>query len=74
MATIVEREIHHGTGDASDSSAMTMIVAIVALILIAGFALFFFQVFPFNGVTPASDNGTTIDIDLPNGTPTPDSM
>lgn len=40
-----------------------MIVAIVALALIAGFALFFFRLFPFNTVTPAENTGGTINID-----------
>lgn len=75
MATIVEREVHHGHGDASDSSA-TLIVTIVALVLIVGFALFFFGLFPFNAASP-TDTGGSINIDatLPTDpVPTPDAM
>lgn len=53
-----------------------MIVTIVALVVLAGFALFFFRVFPFNSIgTTPTDNGASINIDadFPTGTPTPDS-
>lgn len=77
MATIVEREIHHShSGDTGDSSSAALVVGIVALVVIAGLALFFFQLFPFNGAAPAANNGGSINIDanLPSGgTPTPDS-
>ncbi len=74
MATVIERDVHHGH-DASDSSA-TLIVTIVALVVIVGFALFFFGLLPFNAAT--TDNGGSINIDanLPsdNTAPTPDAM
>ena len=72
MATIIERDVHHGAGDAGDSSAATLIVTIVALAVIVGLALFFFRAYPFNGATPATDNGINVDVDLPTPTPTPD--
>lgn len=73
MATIIERDIHHSHDTGSDSSSAALIVGVVALIVIAGLALFFFQLFPFNGATSAANDGGTINIDLPTGTPTPDS-
>jgi len=74
MATIIEREVHHShSSDAGDSSSATLIVTIVALAVIVGFALFFFRLFPFNGAATTPNNGGTINIDLPAPTPTPDS-
>lgn len=75
MATIIERDIHHAHDAGSDSSAAAMIVTVVALIAIVGFALFFFRMLPFSGTTPATDNGSiNIDATIPTGTtPTPDS-
>lgn len=72
MATLIEREIHHDhTTDNGDSSAMTLIVTIIALVLIVGFALFFFRMLPFNTGT-ANDSGGSININLPSGeTPAP---
>ncbi len=73
MATIVEREIHHSHDAGSDSSSAALIVGIVALVIIAGLALFFFQLFPFNGAATTPNNGGSINIDadLPDVTPTP---
>lgn len=75
MATVIERDIHHH--DSSADSSATLIVTIVALVIIVGFALFFFQLFPFNN-TANTDNGGSINIDanLPpaEGNPTPDAM
>lgn len=68
MATVIERDIHH-THDAGDSSSATLVVAIVALVLIAGFALFFFRLFPFNGAAN-NDNGGSINIDTQIPAPT----
>lgn len=75
MATIVEREIHHTHDAGSDSSSAAMVVAVVALIVIAGFALFFFRLFPFNGAatTPNDGGAINVDVDVPTGSPTPDS-
>ena len=75
MATIVEREVHHSHGgDTGDSSSATLIVTIVALVLIVGFALFFFRLFPFNAAGTTTNDGGSINIDaeLPTPTPTPD--
>lgn len=76
MATIVEREIHHAHDAGSESSATAMIVTVVALIAIVGFALFFFRMLPFAGTADTGNGGSiNIDADLPapTGTPTPDS-
>jgi hypothetical protein len=76
MATIVEREIHHShDAGGTDNSSVALVVAIVALVIIAGFALFFFRLFPFNGAATGTGNGGSINIDadIPTGTPTPDS-
>lgn len=64
MATIIERDVHHRS-DADTSSAMSTIVAVLAVVLIVGFALYALQAFPF----AANNTGTTdIDVDLPNVT------
>ncbi len=74
MATIVEHEVHHVGSDAGESSSIaTMIVAVVALVLIVGFALFTFQLFPFNRAATTDDTGGSINInaEMPAPTPTP---
>lgn len=78
MATIIERDIHHAHDAGSDSSAVTMIVTVVALLAIVGFALFFFRLLPFGTATDTNNNrgSTTIDVRLPTQqapttTPTP---
>lgn len=63
MATIIERDVHHGS-DADASSAVTTIVAVLAVVLILGFVLYALQAFPF----AANNGGTNIDVDLPNVT------
>ena len=75
MATIIERDVHHAHDAGSESSATAMIVTVVALIAIVGFALFFFRMLPFAGTGADTGNGGSINIDadLPTGTPTPDS-
>jgi hypothetical protein len=73
MATVIEREIHHSQ-DASESSAAAIIVAIIALVVIAGFALYFFQLYP--GAAPATDNDAGINVDIDGQIPvntTPDA-
>lgn len=63
MATIIERDVHHRSDD-SASSAVNTIVAVLAVVLIVGFALYVLQMFPF-----AANNGATdINVDLPNVT------
>ncbi len=71
MATIIERDIHHSDAGA-DSSAMAIIVTIVALVVIAGAALFFFRVLPARNAAPAN-GGININAEIPTGQPTPDS-
>ena len=39
MATIIERDVHH-VDAGTDSSAVTLIVAILAIVLIGGLALY----------------------------------
>ncbi len=63
MATIIERDVHHSSGSDA-SAAMNTIIAVLAVVLIVGFALYALQVFPF----AANNTGTNIDVDLPNVT------
>ncbi len=72
MATIIERDIHHSDAG-SDSSAMAIIVTIVALVVVAGIALFFFRVLPFQNAAPAN-GAININAGIPTGQPTPDAM
>lgn len=55
MDTIIERD--------NDSSAMALLLGTLAIAVIAGTALYFLQVYPFNAV--AEQPATTIDIHLP---------
>lgn len=72
MATIIEREVHHSHDAGNDSSAATLVVALLALALLAGFALYFFRLFPFQGTAADTDRGTiNVDVDMPTGTPAP---
>lgn len=72
MTTIIERDVHHGTESGESSSVATLVVTIVALVVLAGFALFFFRMFPFNAAGTPNDVGTiNIDAQLPTPTPTP---
>lgn len=59
MATIIERDVHHADAG-TDSSAVTLIVAILAIVLIGGLALYALQVFPF----AARDAGTPINVEV----------
>ena len=45
MPTIIEHEIHH---DDSMSSVLTAFIAIVAILIVATFALYTLRIFPFN--------------------------
>jgi len=63
MATIIERDVHHRS-DADTSSAMSTIVAVLAVVLIVGFALYALQAFPF----AANNTGTDVNVDLPDVT------
>ena len=47
MATVIERDLR--PEPAADSSAVTLIVAVLAIVLIGGLALYALQVFPFAG-------------------------
>lgn len=70
MPTLVEH-VHHDS-NSSDSSAATMIVTLVAIMLIVGLVLFFLRANPFN-TAPATDNGINIDVEGQLPAPTPDS-
>ena len=72
MATVVEREVHH-TGDAALSAA-TIVLAVIAVAVIAGIALYVFGALP--GLQPTTDNpGVNVNIDgdlpLPSSQPSP---
>lgn len=60
MTTIIERGSHSGD---TDSSATTVIVAVLAIVLLMGFALFMFRVFPFGNV-PANTDGGSINVNV----------
>lgn len=62
MTTIIERR---GNSDEA-SSASTMLVAVIAIVVIVGFALFMFRYLPLNN--PGS--GGTIDVNVQDVTPT----
>jgi len=63
MATIIERDVHH-RGDADASSAMNTVIAVLAVVLIVGFALYALQMFPF----AANNTGTDINVNVPDVT------
>lgn len=66
MATIIERDVHHRS-DSDASSAMNTVIAVLAVVLILGFALYALQVFPF----AANNTGTDINVTVPDvATPT----
>lgn len=60
MTTVIER-------DTGGSSAVTMLVGIVAIVVILGLALYFFQVFPF---AERDSGGTGIDVNIEGQIPT----
>ncbi len=62
MTTIIER---NGASDET-SSASTMLVAVIAIVVILGFALFMFRYLPLDN--PSS--GGTIDVNVQDVTPT----
>lgn len=62
MTTIIER---HSASDET-SSASTMLVAVIAIVVILGFALFMFRYLPLDN--PSS--GGTIDVNVQDVTPT----
>lgn len=72
MATIIEHDVQHDSGIAS---AMTAIVAIAAILLVVGIAMYILQVYPFSERSLA-DSATTrtvnvnIDRPLPSSNPT----
>lgn len=45
MPTIIEHDIQH---DGGSSSAITALVAIMAIVIVAGIAAYVLQVYPFN--------------------------
>lgn len=55
MATIIERDVHHDSGNSNSAGA---IVAIVAVVIIVGLALFVLRFYPL-GTTRAPSTGTT---------------
>lgn len=63
MATIIERDVHRSDADAA--SAMNTIIAVLAVVLIVGFALYALQLFPFAARTPVGNGGSNINVDLP---------
>ncbi len=72
MATVIERDVHH-TDAGTDTSAVTLIVAILAIVLIGGLALYALQVFPFAN-NNAGGGSMNIDVNtpvVPDPTPTP---
>jgi len=62
MATIIERDVHHRS-DADASSAVNTIVAVLAVVLIVGFALYALQAFPFAGSNAGNNGGAEIHVD-----------
>lgn len=66
MTTIIERP--------TDNSAATLLVVLVAIAVIAGLALYFFHVYPFNARPPQEGNPVNINVNgqVPNPvTPSP---
>ena len=55
MDTIIERDVQHDSGNAS---ALTGIVAIIAILLVVGLAFYTLQIYPFNRVSPADSTAT----------------
>jgi hypothetical protein len=72
MATIVERDVHHG--DSGAMSAIVAVVAVAAVALILGVMLYLFRVYPFNAVPANTTPDINVDIEgtIPTGTPTPE--
>lgn len=70
----VEHYHHHdATGPApADSSAMTVIVALIAVLFIVGLGIFALRTsgYNFGGMAPATDNGINVDVNTPS-MPTP---
>lgn len=60
MATVIERDVSHDHG-AVDSSA-TMIVAVVALIIVAGLAFFLFQNYYSNAAGTTNTPGLNVEV------------
>jgi Flp pilus assembly pilin Flp len=59
MTTIIERDIYHSDSGA-ETSAVTLLVAIVAVVLIGGLTLYALRVFPNAG----SNTGGSMKIDV----------
>ena len=66
MTTIIERDVNRSS---DDSSASTMLVAVIAIVVIVGFALFMFKFLPLND--NAAGTRGTIDVNVMDKTPTP---
>lgn len=65
MATIIERDVHHHSDGTNNdaSSAMTVLIMIVAIAVIAGLALFALRAYPFNSGAPATGSNP-VDINV----------
>lgn len=68
----VVEENHYHSDDARDdsSSALTMIILLLAVLLVAGFALFAFRAYPFNGNVLGAGTPSRVQVDV-NGAGTP---
>lgn len=72
METIIERDVHRGN---SDGTAMTGIVAIIAIVFIVGVALYLFKVYPFNAPTQESIiTPPTVNVNLNDAPPASDPL
>ncbi len=67
MTTIIERDSSGNSSSAA--SAMATIVAIIAIAAIVGLALYLMRVYPFSNVPRSTTPGTTIELNVPDNTP-----
>jgi hypothetical protein len=71
---IVEERHYHRADHTEDTSVMSTVLALLAVLLIVGFALYVFRVYPFNaGVANPAGTNNQYDINVTTPDLTPDA-
>jgi|GEM_PF-2833994 len=68
MAHVIEKHYDH-SADTDNSSAASLVVLVVAVLLIAGLVLFAFGALPFTNRANSGAGTTDINVEVPNLTP-----
>jgi|GEM_PF-3450918 hypothetical protein len=67
MTTIIERDV--SGGDGGILSALTSIIAIVAILIVTGIALYVLRVYPFNTQPLADKTTPTVNVNVTGSLP-----